>query len=162
MIHLYFSLYLFDLETFHCHLFIKIYWGLGVPTVSQRKPIWLVFMRMQVQSLDLLSGLRIGVAVSCCHEVWCGLQTWLGSGIAVTVSWACSCSSNSTCSLGTFISHGCSPKKNNKKKFTEDWIQIDFFLMEIKSKQIYLPYFTSQRYEQHQTKVAPGNTDMGI
>ena len=38
-------------------------------------------MRIPVQSLALLNGLRIR---HCC-ELWCGLQTWLGSGIAVAV-----------------------------------------------------------------------------
>ena len=35
----------------------------------------LISMRIQVQSLALLSGLRIRH----CHELWCRLQTWLGS-----------------------------------------------------------------------------------
>ena len=38
-------------------------------------------MVMQVQSLALLSGLRIR---HCC-ELWCRSQTWLGSHIAVAV-----------------------------------------------------------------------------
>ena len=38
-------------------------------------------LRMQVRSLALISGLRIWH----CHEVWCRLQTWLGSGISVAV-----------------------------------------------------------------------------
>ena len=37
----------------------------GVPTVVQWKQIQLVSMRMQVQSLGSLSGLRISIAVSC-------------------------------------------------------------------------------------------------
>ena len=39
-------------------------------------------MRMRVQPLALLSGLRIQY----CPELWCGSQTWLGSGIAVAVA----------------------------------------------------------------------------
>ena len=46
--------------------------------------------RMQVQSLALLSGLRIRG----CHELWCRLQMLLGSGIAVAVVEAGHCSSN--------------------------------------------------------------------
>ena len=46
---------------------------------------WLTYLtsfhETQVQSLALLSGLRIRY----CHELWCRLQTWLGSGIAVAV-----------------------------------------------------------------------------
>ena len=41
----------------------------------------LVFMRVQVQSLALLIGLRIR---RCC-ELWCRLQAWLGSWVAVAV-----------------------------------------------------------------------------
>ena len=37
----------------------------GVPFTAQQKWIWLASMRMQVQSLALLSGLRI----QCCHEL---------------------------------------------------------------------------------------------
>ena len=54
--------------------------------------IQLASMRMQVQFLTSLSGLRIR---HCC-ELWCWSQTRLGSGIAVAVVWAGSCSSNST------------------------------------------------------------------
>ena len=38
-------------------------------------------MRLWVQSLALLSGLRIPH----CHELWCSLQMQLGSCIAVAV-----------------------------------------------------------------------------
>ena len=36
---------------------------------------------------------------------------WLGSGIAVAVAQASSCSSEWTPGLGTSICHGCSPEK---------------------------------------------------
>ena len=39
----------------------------------------LISMRMQVQSLASLGGLR----TQCCHDLWCGSQTKLGCGIAV-------------------------------------------------------------------------------
>ena len=52
-----------------------------VPVPAQQKRIWLGTMRLWVQSLALLSGLRIGR----CHELWCRLQTRLGSGIAVAL-----------------------------------------------------------------------------
>ena len=48
---------------------------MGVPVVAQKKRTRLVSMRMWVPSLDLLSGLRI----LRCYELWCRLQTWLGS-----------------------------------------------------------------------------------
>ena len=60
----------------------------------------------------LLSELRI----LHCHELWCRLQTWLGSHIVVAVAQASSCSSDLTPSLGTSICHRCSPKKANKNK----------------------------------------------
>ena len=53
----------------------------GVPVVVQWKWIRLVTLRLRVQSLASLSGLRIW---SCC-ELWYRLQMWLGSGIAVAV-----------------------------------------------------------------------------
>ena len=55
---------------------------LRVPVISQQKQIQLVTMRMKVQSLALLSGLRIQ---HCC-ELWCRSQTWLGSYIVVAVA----------------------------------------------------------------------------
>ena len=72
-------------------------------------------MRMWIWSLALLRGLRIHR----CHELWCRSQTWLRSGIDVAVAYAGSCSSDSTPSLGTSMSWGCSlkkKKKNVKKK----------------------------------------------
>ena len=82
----------------------------GVPLVVQQKRIWLGTMRLQIQSLALLSGLSI----CCCHELWCRSQTLLRSGIAVAV--AGSSSSNWTPSLGTSICFGQAPKKKKKKE----------------------------------------------
>ena len=53
----------------------------GVPIAAQWYWTRLVSMRMQVQSLALLSGLRIQ---RCC-ELWSRLQMWLRSGIAVAL-----------------------------------------------------------------------------
>ena len=64
---------------------------------------------MQVQSLALLSGLRI----RCCHKLWCRSKTQLVSCIAVSVVQASSCSSDSTPSLGTSM---CKKKKKPPKK----------------------------------------------
>ena len=49
----------------------------GVPVVAQWKQIRLGNMRLRVQSLASLNGLRIQ---HCC-ELWCRWQTQLGSGI---------------------------------------------------------------------------------
>ena len=80
--------------------------------MAQRKWTWLVSMRMRVQTLALLSGLRIWR----CHELWCRSQMWLGSAGAVAV--ASSCSSDSTLSLGTSICCRLGPKKQKNKKQT--------------------------------------------
>ena len=71
-------------------------------------------MKMQVPSGASVSGLRIWH----CHELWCGLQTWLRSlvAVAVAVAVAGSCSSDSTPSLGTSICHKSSPRNRKKTK----------------------------------------------
>ena len=65
---------------------------------------------MQVRSLASLSGLRIGH----CHELRCSLQTWLGSGMAMAVAMASTCSSDWTPSLGTSVCCRFGPKKKKK------------------------------------------------
>ena len=79
----------------------------GVPVVAQ----WLTnltrTMRLRVRSLPLLSGLTIRH----CRELWCRLQTWLGSCVAVALAWASGYSSDSTPSLETSICRGSGPKK---------------------------------------------------
>jgi len=70
--------------------------------VAQQKQTRLVSMRMQVQYLALLSGLRIW---HCC-ELWC-----LRSGVPVAVTQASSFSSNVTPNPGTSIYHPAAIKK---------------------------------------------------
>ena len=65
-------------------------------------------MRMQVQSLASLSGLRI----QHCRELW--LES--GMAVAVAVVQAGSYSSDSTPGLGSSICCRCSPKKTKKEK----------------------------------------------
>ena len=60
--------------------------------VAQQVKNQLVFMRMRVWSLALLSGLKDLVL----PWQWCRSQTWLESSIAVAVVWAYNCSSHST------------------------------------------------------------------
>ena len=69
-------------------------------------------MRLQVPSLALLSGLRI----QRCHELWCILQTQLGSQVDVALAYASGYSSDSTPSLGTSILPWMRPKKKKKTK----------------------------------------------
>ena len=61
------------------------------------------------EDMALLSGLRIWHYC----ELWCRLQTWLGSSVAVAVVEFSSCSSDLTPSLGISICHGCGPKNQN-------------------------------------------------
>ena len=75
--------------------------------VVQQERTPLVTMRMQVRSMDSLSGLRIWHG----HELWCKLQTLFGSRIAVAVEQAGSCSSDWTSSLVTSMCHTCGPQK---------------------------------------------------
>ena len=84
---------------------------LGVTVVTQRKQIQLVSMRTWIWSLASLSGLGTWH----CHELWFRMQRWLGSHVAVAVSQASSCSSDSTPRLGASICCGSSPKKKAKK-----------------------------------------------
>ena len=57
---------------------------IGVPIVVQWKQTQLGTMRLPVQSLALLGGLRMQ---HCC-ELWCRSQTQLGSSVAVAVALA--------------------------------------------------------------------------
>ena len=98
----------------------KIYMALPTLKTHHREfPCWcngngiqLETMRLLVRSLALLSGLRI----QRCHELLCRLQTWLRSGVAVTVAKASSYRSNWTPSLGTSICHRWGPRKDKKTK----------------------------------------------
>ena len=73
----------------------------GVLVGTQRVKNTTVSMRMQVQSLASLSGLRIW----CCCELQHRSQMQLGSGVAAAAA------------LGTSICHRCGPKKKKKKKW---------------------------------------------
>ena len=66
-------------------------------------------MRLQVQSLALLSGLRI----QRCRELWCRSQTRLGSCVAVALAQAGGYSSDQTPSLGISICRWIGPRNSN-------------------------------------------------
>ena len=53
----------------------------GVPAMAQQLVKLTSILRKQVRSLASFSGLRI----RCCRELWCRLQTQLGSHIGVAV-----------------------------------------------------------------------------
>ena len=95
-------------------------YGFRIPIMAQWKRIHLGTIGLRVQSLALLSGLRI----QSCRDLQCKSQTWLISCIAVAVVQAGSCSSNQTPSLGTSICCRCGPKKTKKIKL---WFQIMVF-----------------------------------
>ena len=67
---------------------------------------------MQVPSLASISGLRIQ---HCC-ELWYRLQVLFGSGVAVAVVWAGSCSSDSVPGLELPYAVGVAIKRRKKKK----------------------------------------------
>ena len=71
-------------------------------------------IRLGIRSLVSLSGLRTW---HCC-ELWCRSQKQLGSGVAVAVAYASSCSSDKTPSLGTSIccAMGAALKRQKKKE----------------------------------------------
>ena len=62
-------------------MFFKYCGFLGVPIVLQWKRIQLGTVRLWIQSLSLLSGLRIWH----CRELWYWSQMQLRSGVAVAV-----------------------------------------------------------------------------
>ena len=78
--------------------------------MAQQQRTKLVSMRMQVQSLALLSGLRIRPY----SELWCRSYVLLGSHVAAVMVYVGS--SNSTPSPGTSICSRFSCKKKNKTK----------------------------------------------
>ena len=80
--------------------------------MAQMKQIQIASMRIQVQSLALLSGRKSRIAVTC----GVGRRCKLRSHVAVAVAQAGNCSSNSTPSLGTSICHRCGPKKAKNKQ----------------------------------------------
>ena len=81
---------------------------MGVLVVAKWK---LVSMSLQVQSLALLSGLRIWR----CWELWCGLHTHLGSGIAVAVVWLAAVAPIWPPSWELLYAAGVIPSKKKKK-----------------------------------------------
>ena len=84
--------------------------------MAQQKWIQLVSMRIWVQSLALLSG----SGIQRCLELWCRSKTRLGCRVAVAVVQVGSCGSDSTPSLRISICCRYGPKKQRKKKDTNN------------------------------------------
>ena len=76
-------------------------------------------MRRQVRSLASLSGLRM----CCCCELWCRLQMWLRSGVAVAVAKASDYSSDPTPSPGNIMCGLKKTKKNVSYSLALSWLQ---------------------------------------
>ena len=72
------------------------------------------------EDVGSIPGLTQRLRIWQCCELWCRSQVRLGSGAAVAVVQAGSCSSDMTPSLGTSLCYGCGPKmqktKQNKTK----------------------------------------------
>ena len=83
---------------------------LGVPVMAHWLTIQQGTMRLQVQSLALLGGLRIW---RCCG-LWCKSQAWFGSCVAVALAGAYS--SDLTPSLEPPYAMGTALEKARKKK----------------------------------------------
>ena len=107
----------------------------------QQKQKRLGTMRLCVQSLALLSGLRIWH----CHEMCCRSQMWLVSGIAVAVVQASSYSSNQTPSLGTSICRGSGLRNGKKTKNKNKKIFKKMSCLIIKESFVYIHTFTGYK-----------------
>ena len=100
---------------------VKKVWGGEFLSWRSGWRIWLGTMSLRVRFLALLGGLRIRH----CHELWCRLQTRLGSGIAMALAKAISWSSDWTPRLGTSMCRGCGPKKTKKDQKKKKVNEID-------------------------------------
>ena len=104
----------------------------GVSVVVQWKQICLGTMRLQVQSLASLSGLRIW---PCC-ELCCRSQPQLGSMLLWLWCRPASVAPIMTPSLGTSIRCGWSPKKKKKKKCVYIYIYIYIYIQREREREI--------------------------
>ena len=81
---------------------------------------WLTNPTRNHEIAGSIPGLAQWLRIQHCCELWCRLQMWLGShialAVAIAVAVAGSYSSNLTPSLGISICHGCGPKKTKDKK----------------------------------------------
>ena len=103
-----------------------------IPVVAQQVKSLTVSMRMQVQSLALLSGLRI----QHCPKLQCRSQMWLESGVAAVVASVGNCSWLQKFLAQELLYATRVSRKKKKKKKKKDLFQ----LKEKKKKYIFILY----------------------
>ena len=81
--------------------------------------LWLTNPTNIYEDAGLIPALLSGLRVQCYPALWCRLQTWLRSHVAVAVVWASSYSSDSTPSLGTSMFCEYGPKREKKSQWSK-------------------------------------------
>uniref|UniRef100_A0A8D0WRM8 FAM13A-like domain-containing protein n=1 Tax=Sus scrofa TaxID=9823 RepID=A0A8D0WRM8_PIG len=117
---------------------------IGSPSSKRRSPLLQPIIEgetasffKEIKDVGLIPGPLSGLRTWRCRELWCRSQIRLGSGVAVAVVEAGSCSSNSAPSLGTSIYSGCGPKKKKKKlnEKIKEWSAAPFPFVSLRNVQ---------------------------
>ena len=91
-----------------------------------------------------IAGLAQCIKIWCCYKFQHRLQTWLGSGLAVAVMQAGSCSSDSTPSLGTSYAASAALKRKKKRKKRKNEMDLDVFNQKTMEAVLIVIYFQVQ------------------